>query len=49
MLEKTEWWRELSTQSHNMNVTDSSVTSSHYYYRERIGTTEENLNLDIMV
>ena len=29
-----------------MNLTDSSVTSSHYYYSKRMGTTEENLNLD---
>ena len=29
-----------------MNLTDSSVTSSHYYYRKRTRTTEENLNLD---
>ena len=29
-----------------MNLTDTSVTSSHYYYSKRMETTEENLNLD---
>ena len=32
-----------------MNLTDSSVTSSHYYYSKRMGTTEENLNLDTVL
>ena len=49
MLYKTEWSWELRTWSQKINLIHTSTTFPHYFHREPVGATNENLNFDIRV
>ena len=49
MLGKTEWWWELRTWSHKIDLLDILSSSPHHFCRKWIGATNENSNFDLRV
>ena len=49
MLYKTDRWKELRKWSHKITLVDTSTTSSNYFEKKRIATTNKNSNFDIRV